>query len=264
MSRRLSDAELESALRDIGSRLEAQAAPDLTQRVRSRLATRTEPRRSWLFALAPALLTLLVIAGGAAAAELVRLRGVDVFRVPVVSTPPPQRPSPAASPSASPSAAGTLDLGERASLAVAEELVQPLYVSSDPVFGAPDEVYVRRGGNGQTSFVYAPRPGLPAGPTGYGALVTQFRGVLETSFIGKGVGPGSKIENVQVRDAPGIWIEGQAHLFFYRDGAGNTRQETLRLAGNTLLWQRGDTLLRLEAQVDRQRALEIAASFRSR
>lgn len=264
MSRRLQDAELESALRDIGSRLAAQATPDLAQRVRSRLATRSEPRRSWLFALAPALLTLLVIAGGAAAAELVRLRGVDVFRVPVVSTPPPQRPSPASSPSASPSTAGTLDLGERASLAVAEELVQPLYVSGDPVFGAPDEVYLRRGGNAQISFVYAPRPGLPAGPTGYGALVTQFRGVLETSFIGKGVGPGSKIENVQVGDAPGIWIEGQAHLFFYRDGAGNTRQETLRLAGNTLLWQRGDTLLRLEAQVDRQRALEIAASFRSR
>lgn len=264
MSRRLSDAELESALRDIGSRLAAQATPDLAQRVRSRLATRSEPRRSWLFALAPALLTLLVIAGGAAAAELVRLRGVDVFRVPVVSTPPPQRPSPDSSPSASPSTAGTLDLGERASLAVAEELVQPLYLSSDPVFGAPDEVYLRRGGNGQTSFVYAPRPGLPAGPTGHGALVTQFRGVLETSFIGKGVGPGSKIESVQVGDAPGIWIEGQAHLFFYRDGAGNTRQETLRLAGNTLLWQRGDTLLRLEAQVDRQRALEIAASFRSR
>lgn len=264
MSRRLSDAELESALRDIGSRLEAQAAPDLTQRVRSRLAARTEPRRSWLFALAPALLTLLVIAGGAAAAELVRLRGVDVFRVPVVSTPLPQRPSPASSPSASPPTAGSLDLGERASLAVAEELVQPLYVSSDPVFGAPDEIYVRRGGNGQASFVYAPRPGLPAGPTGHGALVTQFRGVLETSFIGKGVGPGSKVENVRVGDAPGIWIEGQAHLFFYRDGAGNTRQETLRLAGNTLLWQRGDTLLRLEAQVDRQRALEIAASFRPR
>lgn len=260
MSRRLSDAELESALRDIGSRLVAQASPDLAQRVRSRLAVRTEPRRSWLFALGPALLTLIVIAGGAAAAEIIRLRGVDVFRVPVVSTPP----SPSSSPSGSPTTTRSLDLGERASLAEAQAQAQPLYVSGDPVFAAPDEIYLRRSGSGQVSFVYGPRPGLPAGPTGHGALVTQFRGTLDTSFIGKGIGPGSKIENVRVGDAPGIWIEGQAHLFFYRDGAGNILQETLRLAGNTLLWQRGDMLLRLEAQVDRQRALEIAASFRSR
>lgn len=254
MGRRLSDAELESALRDIGSRLEAHGTPDLAARVRSRLAGRTEPRRSWLYALAPALLTLVVLAGGAAAAEVIRLRGVDVFRVPAVSAPP--------TPSSSPALARSLDLGERASLAVAQALVQPLYVSSDPIFGAPDEVYLRRGGNGQASFVYAPRPGLPAGPTGHGALVTQFRGVLDTSFIGKGVGPGSKIENVRVGDASGVWIEGEAHLFFYRDGAGNILQETLRLAGNTLLWQREGTLMRLEAQVGRQRALDIATSFR--
>jgi len=131
----------------------------------------------------PALITLLVLAGGAAAVEVVRLRGVDVFRVPAVTAPP--RPSPSSS-----ATARSLDLGERASFGAAQTLVQPLYLSSDPIFGAPDEIYLRRGGNGQVSFVYAPRPGLPAGPTGHGALVTQFRGVLDTSFIGKGVGPG--------------------------------------------------------------------------
>lgn len=255
MSRRgLSDAELEATLRGIGRTFESPDVPHLAARVRAGLVERHEPRRPWVLALAPALLTIVVLAGGAAAAEIVRLRGVDVFRVPVVSAPP--------APSSSPAPARSLDLGEPASLAVARSLVQPLYVSSDPIFGAPDEVYLRRGGNGQTSFVYAPRPGLPAGPTGHGALVTQFRGVLDTSFIGKGVGPGSRIETVRVEDAPGIWIEGEAHLFFYRDGAGNVVQETLRLAGNTLLWQREGTLMRLEAQVGRQRALEIAASFR--
>lgn len=260
MSRPISDAELEATLRDIGRRFDAPDAPHLAARVRARLVERPEPRRPWALALAPALLTLLVLAGGASAIEVIRLRGVEVFRIPVVSSPP--APSPSSSPSGSPTTTRALDLGERASLADAQAHGQPLYRSGDPVFAAPDEIYLRRLGNGQVSFVYAPRPGLPAGPTGHGALVTQFRGVLETSFIGKGIGPGSKVENVRVGDAPGIWIEGQAHLFFYRDGAGNTLQETLRLAGNTLLWQRGDTLLRLEAQVDRQRALEIAASFR--
>ncbi len=254
MSRsRLSDAELEATLREIGRGQKTPDAPHLAARVRARIAERREPRWPWIFALAPALITLLVLAGGAAAVEVVRLRGVDVFRVPAVTAPP--RPSPSAT-------ARALDLGEPASFGAAQTLVQPLYLSSDPIFGAPDEIYLRRGGNGQVSFVYAPQPGLPAGPTGHGALVTQLRGVLDTSFIGKGVGPGSRVENVRVGDAPGVWIEGQAHLFFYRDGAGNILQETLRLAGNTLLWQRGDSLMRLEAQVDRSRALEIAASFR--
>ena len=258
MSRsRLSDAELEATLRDIGRGLETPDAPHLAARVRARIAERREPRRPWILALAPALITLLVLAGGAAAVEVVRLRGVDVFRVPVVTAPP--RPSPSAS---APAPAQSTDLGERVSFGLAQSLVRQLYLSSDPIFGAPDEIYLRRGGNGQVSFVYAPQPGLPAGPTGQGALVTQFRGVLDTSFIGKGVGPGSKIENVRVGDAPALWIEGQAHLFFYRDGAGNILQETLRLAGNTLLWQREDSLMRLEAEVGRQRALEIAASFR--
>lgn len=256
MSRsRLSDAELEATLRDIGRGLETPDAPHLAARVRARIADRREPRRPWIFALVPALITILVLAGGAAAVEVVRLRGVDVFRVPAVTAPPRPSPSSSATPR-------SLDLGERVSFGAAQTLVQPLYLSSDPIFGAPDEIYLRRGGNGQVSFVYAAQPGLPAGPTGHGALVTQFRGVLDTSFIGKGVGPDSRIENVRVGDAPGVWIEGQAHLFFYRDGAGNILQETLRLAGNTLLWQRGDSLMRLEAEVGRQQALEIAASFR--
>lgn len=256
MSRKpLSDAELEATLRDIGRSFHPPDAPHLAARVRARIAERREPRRPWVFALAPALITLIVLAGGAAAVEVVRLRGVDVFRVPAVTAPP--RPTPSSS-----ATARSLDLGEPATFGVAQTLVRPLYLSSDPTFGAPDEIYLRRGGNGQVSFVYTPQPGLPAGPTGHGALVTQFRGVLDTSFIGKGVGPGSRIENVRVGDAPGVWIEGQAHLFFYRDGAGNILQETLRLAGNTLLWQREDSLMRLEAQVDRARALEIAASFR--
>ncbi len=245
--RRLTDAELEATLRDIGARLRAPETPHLAARVRARIAERRQPaRRPWIQVLAPAALTLLVIGAGATATEVIRLRGVDVFRVPAVSAPP----------------LSSLDLGVRASLATAQALVKPLHLSSDPVFAMPDEIYLRREGNGQASFVYAPRPGLPPGPTGHGALVTQFRGILDAALIGKGVGPGSRVENVRVGDAPGIWIEGEAHFFFYRDANGNIHQETLRLAGNTLLWERDGQLLRLEAQVSKSRALEIAASFR--
>lgn len=247
MSKRtLSDAELEATLRNLGAHLRTPELPYLAQRVRARIAEEPSRRaRPWLFSLAPAVLTLAVIGAGAAAAELVRVRGVEVFRVPEVSAVPIR----------------SLDLGERASLEVARSLVRPLWTSSDPQFAKPDEVYLSRTGNGQVSFVYAPRPGLPAGPTGHGALVTQHRGGLDPGLIGKGVGPGSRFEQVTVAGAPGIWIEGAAHFFFYRSPDGQFREETLRLAGNTLLWERDGTLLRLEAQVGRERAIEIGASF---
>lgn len=250
MSKRtLSDAELEATLRDLGALLRTPELPYLAQRVRARIAEEPSRRaRPWLFSLAPAVLTLAVIGAGAAAAELVRVRGVDVFRVPSV-------PSVTAVPLRS------LDLGERASLENARAIVIPLWTSSDPQFAKPDEVFLGRSGNRQVSFVYAPRPGLPAGPTGHGALVTQYRGALEPGIIGKGVGPGSRFEQVTVAGARGIWIEGAAHFFFYRSPDGQIREETLRLAGNTLLWERDGTLLRLEAQVGRERAIEIGASF---
>ena len=38
--------------------------------------------------------------------------------------------------------------------------------------------------------------------------------------------------------------------------------ETLRLAENTLLWERGGVTYRLEAQVTRDEAIRIASSFR--
>lgn len=243
--RRLSEAEIEATLRDLGAHIRTPEMPYLAQRVRARIAEPERGRaRPWIFSLAPAVLTLVLIGAGAAATELVRARGVDVFRVPQV-TAVPMRP---------------LDLGERTSAGDFRALGSA-WRSSDPQLAQPDEIYVRRSGNGQVSFVYAPRPGLPAGPTGHGALITQHRGGLDAGLIGKGVGPGTRIEPVTVAGAPGVWIEGAAHFFFYRTADGQIREESLRLAGNTLLWERDGILFRLEAQVGRERALELARSF---
>ncbi len=255
--RRLTDAELEATLRDIGARLRTPETPHLAARVRARITERPEPaRRPWIFALAPAVLTLLVIGAGATATELVRLRGVDVVRVPAVSAPPVSSPPVSATPIPS------LDLGVRATIDSVRGL-PGLRTSLDPVFAAPDEIYVRTASTGrQVSFVYRARTGLPAGPTGHGALVGQFPGALDATLIGKGVGPNTRVERTNVGSAPAIWIEGETHFFFYRDPAGNILQESLRLAGNALLWERDGQLLRLEAQVSKERALEIAASFR--
>ena len=40
------------------------------------------------------------------------------------------------------------------------------------------------------------------------------------------------------------------------------RQDTLRLAGNTLVWEQDGVTMRLEAQVTKEQALRIAGTFR--
>ena len=248
MARRpLTDAELEATLRDIGRHLRPPATPHLAARVRARIVERPEQaRRPWHLAFAPAALTLLVIGAGATATDVARLRGVDVFPVPTVSAPTRQ----------------ALDAGELVTLDAARAAALPL-ISADPVFGHPDEIYLRKSAAGdQVIYAYHPRSGLPAGPTGYGALIGQLAASLDASLIGKGVGPGTKVERVTVGGEPGIWIEGESHFFFYRDARGDIHQESLRLAGNTLLWEHRGRLVRLEAQVSRARALEIAGTFR--
>jgi hypothetical protein len=70
------------------------------------------------------------------------------------------------------------------------------------------------------------------------------------------------LESIVVNGGMGYWIEGQPHLFIYRDARGEIRDEILRLAGNTLLWEQGGLTLRLEASIPRETALRIANSVR--
>jgi hypothetical protein len=51
-------------------------------------------------------------------------------------------------------------------------------------------------------------------------------------------------------------------VLFYLDPNGNVRDAPARLAGPTLVWERGDLTLRLEADVSKARALAIARSVR--
>ncbi len=54
--------------------------------------------------------------------------------------------------------------------------------------------------------------------------ITQFRGELAPGFFMKGRGPGTRLEGVRVNEARGFWTEGQAHMRFYRDAAGQARE----------------------------------------
>ena len=223
--------------------------PDVAARVRARLeAEPAEPaRRSRRLrpAIAVPLALLALAVGGVAAVPSARsavlrwlgIEGVKIERVPEAPT-----PAPTASP---------LDLGERTTLAASTLVPAAL--------GRPDAVYENFD---HVTLLYRPRRGLPeSAQTGAGALLSQFPGRTHPELIRKLAGPDTTIERVRVGGEPGYWLGGAAHGLIYEDPSGAIRESPSRLAGPTLVWERGDLTLRLEADVSKSRALEIARSI---
>ena len=270
---RLNDDQLGAALADLGARLAWPATPDLRAPVLARIAA---PRRvAWWRAFASprygfapaiatillALLAVLVFSPGAraTATDILRLRGVEIFRGPV--------PGPSPSPSRSPgSIRSPLGIGVQVTLDEAKARAGfPVVLPTDPLLGAPDEVYLRTtsGGSTAVSLVYVARAGIPtSAQAGVAAIVTEFAGAtVDENFFGKVLDRTTTLEKVTVNGQPGFWIQGAPHFFFYNLN-GTVQQETLRLAGNTLIWTQGSLLLRLEADVDRDTAIRVAQSVR--
>jgi len=273
---RMNDDQLALALADVGARIAWPAAPELRAGVLARIAA---PRRipwwrafaSPRYGFAPAVITialalLAVLAfspeARATATDILRLRGIEIFRGPVPSPSPTRSPGSIPSPTAFP-----LGVGVQVTLDEAKARAGfPVVIPTDPLLGAPDEVYLRTtsGGSTAVSFVYISRPGIPtSAQAGVAAIVTEFAGAtVDENFFGKVLDQTTTLEKVTVNGQPGFWIQGAPHSFFYNAGGGNIQQETLRLAGNTLIWTQGNLLLRLEAQVDKATALRIAGSMR--
>jgi anti-sigma factor RsiW len=269
--------DLDWALSDLGASLEFPPTPDLAAAVTARLgeAPATAPAgqrlRGWLGGLLrlPGWRRLAVagmVAAVLAAAVLVAspgtrqavarrlgLRGVEVR----IGEPPPPTAS------TRPSDRLELGLGERVTLEEARRrLAFPILVPG--ALQRPTAVFVDRAvpEGGRVDLVYRAQPGLPASRfTDVGLLITEFRGQPTPEFIKKVTGMGL-VEEVTVGGGPGYWFSGEPHFFTYRDAGGNLREEQTRLAGNTLIWQRGELTLRLEGEVSREEALRIAESMR--
>ena len=229
------------------------------RRAINRPALRPVFRPAWQKA-AVAIAAAVVLATGAlaaspgarqAVANFLGLRGIRIMIVPSLS------------PAPSPSLGSGLSLGDPTTLAQAQARVPfRIAVPSTPDLGSPDEVYVVESSSGaELSLLYRARPGLPvASATGAGLLVSQFQGRLDQPLLEKAVGEGAMIRGVIVNGHPGFWIEGQPHELFFLDRGGRPIPETVRLAGNVLVWQQGDVLIRLESALPLDRALKIAES----
>ena len=92
-------------------------------------------------------------------------------------------------------------------------------------------------------------------------LVSTISGTLTPRMITKSVQSPSQVHEVDVDGAPGLWIDGLAHEIGYESPPGHVVFE--RMAGNTLLWQRGDVLTRVEGFDDVDAALAFALQAES-
>src|SRR2546423_1186496 len=274
---RMNDDQLGLALADLGTRIAWPPTVDLRAPVLSRIAA--PQRTAWWrvfssprYGFAPAIVTiaialLAVLAfspeARATATDILRLRGVEIFRGPVPSPSPSPSRSPGSIPS--PTAFPSTGLGVLVSLDEAKARAgYAVVVPTDPLLGASDEVYLRSvPGSTAVSFVYKERPGIPvSAQAGVAAIVTEVAGAtIDENFFRKVLHRTTTPPQGTVNGQPGFWIQGSPHFFFY-NGNGAVLQETLRLAGNTLIWTQGNLLLRLEADVAKATALRIAGSLR--
>jgi len=175
-----------------------------------------------------------------------------VNRVPALPTPSP-RPG------------QSLGLGTPTTLAQAQSRLT-WQIAVPPALGQPDLVYLALPplgpSGGEVTLVYTNRAGVkPSGLTGVSLLVTEARGAVNELFFGKTVGPDATIESVEVNGHKGWWISGAPHTFVFTDANGNPYFDTLRLATNTLIVDDGGTIVRIEGDMTKTQALQLAGSL---
>ncbi len=127
--------------------------------------------------------------------------------------------------------------------------------------GDPDRVYVRADQPGEMITA------IFGGDERRARLVfSQWKTGGPTLFY-KVLGGNSEAEFTSVGSNLGVWIHGYDHgvWYFAPGSAGGPHEEHWRaegyLAGNVLAWRSGDVVYRLEADVTKQRALELARSL---
>jgi hypothetical protein len=263
MPKPLDERELEATLSQIGGRLDypdANLWPAVRERIARRRAapwwSRFELRPATFAPVAATLAVILVAAFlltpdlAARAAETLGLPGAQIFRV--RATPPPAvRPQPV------PTFAG-----QPVTTLAAASAVAGFQVRAPADLGDPDAIYVETAPV-RVTLVYRQRSGIPVSPlAGVSAIIVEFRGRFDPAVLSKTAGPETRVETVPFAGSFGYWISGQPHQLFYYDASGNFQQETLRLAGNTLLWEQGGVTYRLEAEVTKEEAVRIASTNR--
>ena len=248
---------LEMRLADLGGAIDFPATPPMARAVADRV--RAEPSRpsAWRWpvpslgrgaALAVAATLLLV---GAAAAIGIAFGGLRLIFSPESLPPLPSIPN-------------QPGIGQQTTLESASSQVG--FVLRAPTLAAltrPDQVYLMEPpAGGAVTLVYAARPGYPLQPgKTYGLVITQFRADIQAELFEKLITGGVRITQTSVHGLPAYWIAAGEHYFFYVDATGRVVQTTLRLAGDTLIWEEGGVTHRVEGAPSLQAANAVAESL---
>ncbi len=236
--------DLERDLRYVGQRIEYPAERDIAPLLRGRL----EPpaRAPWFRRrLVLALVTAFAVIGAAFAVPQARTAILHFFHIGGITIEPVER-----LPSVPP--ARTLDLGERVSLAKADDLAD-FRVVVPKRLGNPDAVYFdRKTPGGVVWLVYGSKRHVRL-------LLAEFIGENAPAYAEKQVAPGTSVERVYVYGERAVWISGKPHVVTFADRDGHLRYSARRLAGNTLIWQSAEMTFRLEGTtLTKSEALAIA------
>ena len=243
-------SDLEQRLDALAAELAYPVTPDLVPAVLARL----ERRRHfvWRRPLVVALATLVVVFVGVVAVsagarsairDLFDIGGVTIERVDELPT-TPTRTQPF--------------FGERVTLEEAQRvaefrILRPRGAGLDE----PDEVYYRdfpSGGAVTLLHGSLSRPRL---------ALTQWLGQSVAPVVKKVVPGETRVERTLVSGRPAVWLSGAPHeVVSFGRGGQEAYPERLYLAGNVLVWERNGRAFRLEADVGRERAVEIAESVR--
>ena len=242
--------DLDIVLADVSEAIAWPGTPDLVSSVAAVMDERPAPRARvpgrWPRAVVIAIVATLLLAATVAAAALL-LPGLRLSFVPSV---------PSASVAHGP-------LGTRLSLGMP---VAPGEVTLrvPAALGEPSETYANADGQ-VISMVYAADEHLAeVADTGIGLLVQEIHGDLDREMVEKlVVEVGATVTPVSVGESDGFWISGPPHLVRYRDAEGLERREMTRLVGDTLVWQAGDTMYRIESGLGMDATVRIGASIPS-
>lgn len=253
--------DVEQQLLELGASLEWPATPQLAARVRYRVAgpSRTWYQSPWAIAAIALLVALVALVAYTPTRDVIARwfnLHANIQRTEHPPTPSPLPSGPLGQ---------RLGLGGSTTLEAARTGVN-WKIAIPRSLGEPDEVYLQKAPDGppegEVTLVYSARPGIPvSSQTGVSVLITEARGAVDAGFFGKMLGSESTLEEVRVNGHPGFWIAGKPHVFFFIDAKGSFRQETMRLATNTLIFDNGGTVVRIEGDLTKAQAMEIARSL---
>ena len=130
------------------------------------------------------------------------------------------------------------------------------------MLGRPDGIFEEQLESGvDVTFLYEPETTDERIGIHRRVLVSVIRGTIEKTVIGKTVPSPTRREFLEIDGRLALLLTGAPHMMvLVRAPDGVVAQTYTRLAGTTLLWQRDETLIRVEGELPRARLIAIARS----